>query len=315
MNFSSIYEDAVTCKICGINCKSTESLSNHILIHKVSRAGYFREYWNKKDLLTGETLEFTKVPNYSELFFINKNNLIEWTKITDKNHLSLFCHDIVKLHCQNKKLKFAPTHVYMMTHPRLPFMRIVRKNTNFNDLMKECGLEYILNQKLDGCPDILNINNDIEIVVDTREQRPLEFDYKTQLMKLDFGDYTLNGEYYNSIFVDRKSDTDLIGTLSYGLDRFKRELDKVRHFNAYLFVVTESTILNINNNPYLSQKMRDFSWEMMREIISEYSDVCQFIFTGSRENSEQLIPYILYHGQKLKNVDLQYFLEEKKCLG
>ena len=57
-------------------------------------------------------------------------------------------------------------------------------------------------------------------------------------MKLDFGDYTAAGDYYTYTYIDRKSEGDLKSTLSSGnLDRFKRELERAREFNSYVFVV------------------------------------------------------------------------------
>ena len=48
----------------------------------------------------------------------------------------------------------------------------------------------------------------------------------------------------------------------------------------------------------------------MRLLQHEFSGNCQFIFTGSREKSEALIPKLLYHGKKLWNVDLQYYIDK-----
>ncbi len=49
----------------------------------------------------------------------------------------------------------------------------------------------------------------------------------------------------------------------------------------------------------------------MRQIIQDYPRRCQFVFTGSRESSQQLIPKILYYGKKLWKTDLQYFIDTR----
>ncbi|NBU82678.1 MAG: hypothetical protein EBS55_13630 [Flavobacteriaceae bacterium] len=46
----------------------------------------------------------------------------------------------------------------------------------------------------------------------------------------------------------------------------------------------------------------------MRLIQHEYYDCCQFLFSGSRKNSEKLIPKILHSGKRLWKVDMQYFI-------
>jgi hypothetical protein len=55
-----------------------------------------------------------------------------------------------------------------------------------------------------------------------------------------------------------------------------------------------------------------YIYHNMRVLAHEFAGSCQFIFTGSREESERLIPKILTLGRKLWNVDLQYYIDNKK---
>ena len=48
----------------------------------------------------------------------------------------------------------------------------------------------------------------------------------------------------------------------------------------------------------------------MRVLNHQFSGNCQFIFTGSREKSEEFIPKLLKLGKKLWNVDLQYYIDK-----
>jgi hypothetical protein len=45
----------------------------------------------------------------------------------------------------------------------------------------------------------------------------------------------------------------------------------------------------------------------MRELQRQYSDCCQFVFSGSREKSQELTPKLLVMGKKLWKTDMQYF--------
>ena len=47
----------------------------------------------------------------------------------------------------------------------------------------------------------------------------------------------------------------------------------------------------------------------MRSLTHEYPRRIQFIFTGSRKKSMQIIPRLLYYGKELWNVDIQYYLD------
>jgi ERCC4-type nuclease len=160
--------------------------------------------------------------------------------------------------------------------------------------------------------------SDMKIFVDTREQQPLVFENQSS-MKLDFGDYTASGEYYDYTYVDRKSGNDFIGTLSLGnLDRFRREIGRAQELNSYIFIVIESSLQKLEaymraakNQKFGPHKTNlNFIYHNMREISHEFSDCCQFVFAGSRENSQDIIKRILFFGRKIWNSDLQYYIDK-----
>lgn len=80
------------------------------------------------------------------------------------------------------------------------------------------------------------------IIVDTREQKPLQFGHlRTTRKKLDYGDYSLRG-FERRVAVERKSLLDLWGTLSqeWNWDRFNKELARAQAAGCRLHVVVES---------------------------------------------------------------------------
>ena len=160
---------------------------------------------------------------------------------------------------------------------------------------------------------------DIKIFIDTREQLPLSFN-NSDSMKLDFGDYTAAGEHYSYTYVDRKSANDFIGTLSLrNIDRFKRELSRAKEAGSYVFVVIESDLQGLQSyigaakkNKFGPSKINlSFIYHNMREISHEFKGVCQFVFSGGRAESEDIIPRILFFGEKLWDVDLQYNIDNR----
>ena len=68
------------------------------------------------------------------------------------------------------------------------------------------------------------------VLIDTREQQPLEFDHKfiegIEMTKLEVGDYAVKFKdgYSPLYFFERKSIGDLFGTMGKGYKRFKREI-------------------------------------------------------------------------------------------
>ena len=86
---------------------------------------------------------------------------------------------------------------------------------------------------------------------------------------------------------------------------------------GYLFVVIESTINTIiDNHKFYNRKNNlEYVFHNMRELTHKYPRHIQFVFTGSRENSLDLIPRLLYFGKNLWQVDLQYFLDNELGIG
>ena len=132
-------------------------------------------------------------------------------------------------------------------------------------------------------------------------------------MKLDFGDYAVGGEDYAYTYVDRKGEQDFKSTLSKNnLERFRSELSRAREFNSFLYVVVESDLNQIyKHNRWGPHKSNlKYVYHNMRVLAHEFTGHCQFLFTGSRENSQKLIPKLLTYGDKLWGVDLQYYIDK-----
>lgn len=87
------------------------------------------------------------------------------------------------------------------------------------------------------------------ILVDSREQMPLDIRaYPVEVVGLPVGDYGIKGfsGWENPQFIiERKSLSDLIGSLTQGRERFLREVEKLREFRFAAIVIEayESEIL------------------------------------------------------------------------
>lgn len=90
------------------------------------------------------------------------------------------------------------------------------------------------------------------ILIDTREQRPWTFaDLPTRRATLSAGDYTVEG-LEGRVAIERKSTADLIGTLTFGRERFERELDRLSSYQRALILV-EGDLSTIIEGRYRSQ--------------------------------------------------------------
>ena len=96
-------------------------------------------------------------------------------------------------------------------------------------------------------------------------------------------------------------------------DKFLRHIERCKSLDSFLFVVIDTAFQNMEyENKKSAHKYKlDYVFFQMREIQAKYSDCCQFVFSGSREHSIEIIPKILILGKKLWRVDLQYFLKHQ----
>jgi DNA excision repair protein ERCC-4 len=87
------------------------------------------------------------------------------------------------------------------------------------------------------------------VLVDTREQNPWKFDGRSVRLKpmtLRFGDYSVQG-MQGLVSVERKSVEDLFLTMTKGLERFERELDRARGAGVqFMAVVVEGDVQRVS---------------------------------------------------------------------
>ncbi len=97
----------------------------------------------------------------------------------------------------------------------------------------------------------------MRIVIDSREQQPYHFGGKqyegttTETSALTTGDYSLHG-LNDLIGLERKSLSDLTGTLTSGRDRFQRECERGRGLQ-YFGLIVEASLEDIRRHNYRSK--------------------------------------------------------------
>ena len=298
------------CKECGEEFGSLRSLHAHIKKHDMLLGDYYVKHFQRKDKLTGELIPFKKYDQYFHTSFLNASNMRKWCKTAPKEEVESFVIKSIKDKLTSKKIKAGPPALYLETSG-LPGMEICKEIFgSYSATCEKFGMLPMLSGQLPK-----EFNNDFSetpILIDTREQQPLSFK-NSELLKLDVGDYGVSGELYDYTFVDRKSYQDFGATVTGGYARFVKELERCRSLGCFLFIVVECGFDDIHRQNNASYKKFNLGYvcHQMRKIQAEYSDCCQFVFSGSRDESVTLIPKILVLGKKLWRVDLQYFWNKK----
>lgn len=87
----------------------------------------------------------------------------------------------------------------------------------------------------------------MKIIVDSREQKPLEFKHEVIRECLPVGDYCVRFDDGTSpkVIFERKSKNDLFGTLSQGYVRFKCEIERAKEIETKLIIIVEGTLRSV----------------------------------------------------------------------
>ena len=298
------------CKECDNEFESLRGLHTHIKKHNMMLGDYYVKNFQRRNKLTGDLLPFKNYKDYFSKDFSQPGQLEEWCKKTDKEEVKEYISDLLCKRIKHREINYGPTHLELLSSG-LPSVDFYKEYFgSYTDACKKCGVKPLLYKNLPKEFD-LDYSN-VKILVDTREQKPLNFKNK-EFHKLDVGDYCVSGNNYDYTVVDRKSFGDFCSTVTVGYARFCKELDRCRSLGTYMFIVVESAFSEMedeNKKSYKKFKL-NYVYHNMRDIQKQYKDCCQFVFSGSRSKSVELIPKLLMIGRKLWEVDIEYFWSKR----
>lgn len=303
-----------TCKVCHEEFGTEKGLHIHLKKHKMDLATYYTTFYPKNNLLTGEPLPFKDKQEYFARDFSTRRQLIKWCMSESKDVAKEYALKKLKERIDAKNLSMAPNHIELKI-AQLPDIDVYKHLFgSYGAACRQIGVKPLYGKP--APEDFFKDDKDFEeikIFVDTREQKPFKFK-NSENLKLDFGDYTVGGDNYNYTYIDRKAEQDFKGTLSGGFERFRREMQRVKDFDSYLFVVIESDLNKLyKNNMFGPHKSNlKYVYHNMRLITHEFAGHCQFLFASTRKQSQSIVPKILTLGKSLWNVDLQYYIDKEK---
>lgn len=302
---------SVICKIDNKEFKDEKSLHLALRGYGLNKEKYYHQYYPKKDLLTGETINFKTKEQYFNSDFNDKNNMKKWLKDQPIEKAQEYCTSLLVKRKEEKNIIYSPSQVELRT---IMSPSVIFYNKIFNDYYDVCSSVGLTNKFIHPG----NITNQFKlklttrdtIYVDTREQSWLKFNIPFEIKTLPYGDYTSSNDNCNC-YIERKSLSDFISTLSSGnLNRFKNEIQKAKNDNAYIVVVIEEKLqnaLSFQYLPHISKKIKatpEFIFHNVRSLIQDYDNL-QFLFVDGREETKRTIEAILASKCFYKKVDLQ----------
>lgn len=284
-------------------------LHAHIRKLKWKQSNYYEFYFQRHDLLTGEKIPFKDLKTYFKVDFLNKNNLNKWAKQNPERAIE-WTKKYLAERKVDKNLTRAPSSFELNTLFCLP-VEFIQEYGDYNKLCESIGLkpQYDYTKKL-----VFNeLPDKYKIIEDSREQKGLKFINK-EIQKLNYGDYTIDKGNSN-IFIERKSISDMIGTITRDYERFYREVERAKKDNAYLIVGVE---VDFNTFSLFNQDYRmrfatkatpEHVFKNMRDLLLDFDNI-QFVFADGRPELARLILQIYRLGEQAKTTDLQWSLSK-----
>lgn len=302
----------ISCKVCGFEFETDKQLHVHVKIHKLLLIEYYQQYYPRYDLLEGKIIKFKNKDQYFNTDFNSRENLKKWIETIPKERAIEYCKNFLKKRKEIKGLIYTPTQVELRS-VMIPSVFVL--NNLFGDYYKTCEDLGFKNKYIYPHKQIqydLDSLKKHKIYIDTREQKPLDFNNEVEIKTLKFGDYALSNEEYTcKCHIERKSLNDFSSTLSGGYERFCREIERAEKFESYLIVLIEESLencLRFNSLPSFFKKNAranpDYVFHNVRAIIQKYPFV-QFLFVKNRKTASEVMEKLFSCNCEYKNIDLQ----------
>ena len=210
--------------ICRICEKTIDSPAHFYKNHKIKEKDYYERFYENKDKLTGELIDFKSVDSYFLTDFASKTNLRKYLETSPKDIGIKYLTEWLLRRKEYKNLIYAPGEFECrsLLFPSIKFINQFYGKDSYKDICNNAGLKlrYDYNLSIDLS------NNPEEIWCDSREQKPYcKLELPIKIQTLNFADYCPNPNPDN-LFIERKELSDWAGVMSKGYERFKRELKR-----------------------------------------------------------------------------------------
>lgn len=295
-------ETIIKCMECGRELTSEKGLHLHLRAHKIKPTEYYFKYYGKVSLATGEPIVFEGgLENYRKTYFNSRKEMRSYFKKAAKTDTFAKGAATIMLrdYMDEKSSAFIPCEFESMTC-NCPSTSVLKKfNIDIAPYLFVC----------DPAPKIKLAKS---YFVDTREQNPFEMEGAVKT-KLDIGDYTAAGKYFENVFCDRKSGNDFVSSFTSGFERFKREVERAVQSDAFLYIVIESNLASLYKKSVIfkRQGILELALHNSRALLREYPNRIQFILAGDRLAAEKATKYVLSAGKAGTRYDYQYLINNE----
>ena len=314
----------VSCIICDDSFEGDRQLHSHLKTHKMRMAEYYQKYYPRYDLHDNKIIRFKNKKQYFSSDFNNKKNLKSWLDSVSESEAIGYCVNFLHTRIEEKKIEYAPCQIELRSLMTPPVQYYDELFKGYYKLCKDMGLKI----KYHNTDEIVSREEynkpEYFIYVDTREQKPLRFKRGIEIKKLDFGDYSFSSKTDScNCYIERKSLSDFIGTMSKGYERFCKEIERAESMEANLIILVEAKLSNAihfnhqfkrGSGEKVFKNVRatpEFIFHNVRKLIQKYPDI-QFLFVNGRKEASRVTEKIFTCDCDYEGVDLQLAYDLKK---
>jgi hypothetical protein len=307
------------CKECATDFKNLEALHRHFKAHQMTQAAYYQKWFPRYDKFDGNIIRFRTREFYFNSDFNTRENLGAWLKQVSLVDAKNYIVDYLLRRKKRKNLIYSPTQVELRTLPIPGRKYIENLGVNYFEFCEQLGFQNRFD--LVGFSQLPSkFKRHHKVLIDTREQKPLTFRFslKTQSEALPFGDYKLNDDAFTrNCYIERKAVGDLYGTMTSGLERFHKEIQRAKDACAYLVIVVEGNFEEVAHYPTrisVAGKVciaPEYVFYQIRDLIQQYDHI-QFLFVENRDEASRVIEKIFCSNGEYRRLDLQYAYDTKQ---
>lgn len=301
----------VPCKLCDKDFKSLTAFHKHLTIeHKLKQADYYNFNYPKIDLGDGSFIVYKNYEQYFSTEFNSRYSFSLWAQ--EKANFPMvkeYIYNELKRRKDEGKISFYPSQSELksLILPSVSWIiKIYGGIENFYEETKDLDLKKKFDYTVKGVEER---PGKLQIIIDSREQRPLYSKSEFITHKLPVGDYSCADEMNSGVYIERKSLSDLAGTLTSGYDRFEREIQKAQNLGLYLIVLCDESYVSCLEysplNSYARKINGKYLLHKVRELSQKYDNL-QFVFCSDRGRSREVLEKILRIGEAVKKLDIEY---------
>ena len=294
-----------TCRICQ---QPIATLAHFYREHQLKLEDYCLKHFDRRDLLDNTPIPFKSADQYFTVSFSNKNNLKKYLKGLPRDLAANFCKKMLMDRKIEKGLVYSPLQIELLSLPCFPPVHYLLTLFDYYEYCSEIGLINKVNHHKNFNLQLNSIGDNV-IIIDSRESHPLKFDIEYKVDKLNFADYHFTGN--PNLYFERKSLPDFISTLSGGLERFTRELERANESGAYLVMIIENSIqeaLTFNHLPWMkrvkTKATPEFIFYNLKALIQKFPKFQPLFVSGRQQVVEYMMKGFL-SGVTFSQYDLQ----------